>query len=133
MSGWADRSRRRCLLGLSALAFGAVGFAAPSFGLVTLSPGPGGVLLGAGGSGLIALAEVFYPTVIRSSGLGWATEAGRFGSFTGPLVAAMLVGQHWEIESLCVAVGAAALVAAVFVLLGLDQTRPVAVEPTEYS
>jgi len=112
------------LLACSALAFGAVGFAAPSFGLVTLFEGLGGVLLGAGSSGLIALAAVFYPTVIRSSGVGWATAAGRFGSFSGPLVAAMLVGQHWGIESLYVALGAPGLVAAVFVLwLGLDQTR----------
>ena len=51
--------------------------AVPSFGLVTLLEGLGGVLLGAGSSGLIALAAVFYPTVIRSSGVGWATAAGR--------------------------------------------------------
>jgi AAHS family 4-hydroxybenzoate transporter-like MFS transporter len=112
------------VLALSALAFGAVGFAVPSFGLVTLLEGLGGVLLGAGSSGLIALAAVFYPTVIRSSGVGWATAAGRFGSFSGPLVAAMLVGQHWGIESLYLALAAPGLVAAVFVLLlGLDQTR----------
>jgi AAHS family 4-hydroxybenzoate transporter-like MFS transporter len=112
------------VLALSALAFGAVGFAVPSFGLVTLLEGLGGVLLGAGSSGLIALAAVFYPTVIRSSGVGWATAAGRFGSFTGPLVAAILVGQHWGIESLYLALGAPGLVAAVFVLLlGLDQRR----------
>jgi AAHS family 4-hydroxybenzoate transporter-like MFS transporter len=112
------------VLALSALAFGAVGFVVPSFGLVTLLEGLGGVLLGAGSSGLIALAAVFYPTVIRSSGVGWATAAGRFGSFTGPLVAAMLVGQHWGIESLYLALGVPGLVAALFVLLlGLDQTR----------
>jgi hypothetical protein len=36
----------------------------------------------------------------------------------------MLVGPHWEIESMYVALGAPGLVAAVFVLLlGLDQTR----------
>jgi hypothetical protein len=82
------------LLGLSALAFGAVGFASPSFGLVSLSRGLGGVLLGAESSGLIALAAGFYVTVIRSSGPGWATAVGRFGSFTLPLVAAMLLDQH---------------------------------------
>jgi AAHS family 4-hydroxybenzoate transporter-like MFS transporter len=111
------------VLALSALAFGAVGFAAPSFGLVTLLEGLGGVLLGAGSSGLIALAAVFYPTVIRSSGVGWATAIGRFGSFTGPLLAAVLVGQHWTIDSLYMALGIPGLCAAVFVLLlGLDQT-----------
>jgi AAHS family 4-hydroxybenzoate transporter-like MFS transporter len=112
------------LLALSALAFGAVGYAAPSFGLVTLLEGLGGFLLGAGSSGLIALAAVFYPTAIRSSGVGWATTAGRFGSFTGPLVVAMLVGQHWSIDTIYLALGSPGLCAALFVLLlGLDQTR----------
>jgi AAHS family 4-hydroxybenzoate transporter-like MFS transporter len=112
------------LLALSALAFGAVGFAAPSFGLVTLLEGLGGFLLGAGSSGLIALAAVFYPTAIRSSGVGWATTAGRFGSFTGPLVVAILVGRHWSIDNIYLALGAPGLCAALFVLLlGLDQTR----------
>lgn len=114
------------VLALSALAFGAVGFAAPSFGLVTLLEGLGGVLLGAGSSGLIALAAVFYPTVIRSSGVGWATAVGRFGSFVGPLVAAMLVGWRWDIESMYIALGVPGLCAALFLLLlGLDQSgRP---------
>ena len=67
---------------------------------------------------------MFYPTAIRSSGVGWATTAGRFGSFTGPLVAAILVGRHWSIASIYLALGAPGLCAAVFVvLLGLDQTR----------
>jgi AAHS family 4-hydroxybenzoate transporter-like MFS transporter len=111
-------------LALSALAFGAVGFVVPSFGLASVLEGLGGVLLGAGSSGLIALAAVFYPTAIRSSGIGWANTAGRFGSFTGPLIAATLVGQHWTIENLYLALGAPGLVAAVFVIaLGLTQTR----------
>lgn len=112
------------VLALSALAFGLVGFAAPSFGLVTLLEGLGGVLLGAGSSGLIALAAVFYPTVIRSSGVGWATAVGRLGSFTGPLLAAMLVAAHSDIESLYMALGIPGLCAALFVLLlGLNQTH----------
>jgi hypothetical protein len=64
------------LLGLSVLAFGAVGFAAPSFGLVTLFEGLGGVLLDTGSSDLIAPAAVFYLTVIRSSDVGRATPTG---------------------------------------------------------
>ncbi|MDB5401898.1 MAG: transporter, family, 4-hydroxybenzoate transporter [Rhodopila sp.] len=112
------------VLALSALAFGSIGFAVPSFGLVTLLEGLGGVFLGAGSSGLIALAAVFYPTVIRSSGVGWATGVGRFGSFVGPLVAAILVGWHWDVESLYIALGVPGVCAALFVLLlGLDQTR----------
>jgi AAHS family 4-hydroxybenzoate transporter-like MFS transporter len=114
-------------LALSAPAFCMVGFAAPSFALVTLLEGLGGVFLGAGSSGLIALAAVFYPTAIRSSGVGWATTAGRFGSFVGPLIAAMLVGRHVGIDLFYVALGAPGFLAALFLgWLGFNQTRGVA-------
>jgi AAHS family 4-hydroxybenzoate transporter-like MFS transporter len=110
-------------LALSALAFGAVGFAAPSLDAVMALEGLGGLFLGAGSSGLIALAAVFYPISIRSSGVGWANGVGRFGSFCGPLIAASLVRGHWNIENLYLALGAPGLVAALFVmLLGLHQT-----------
>ncbi len=110
------------LLLLSAVAFGAVGFGVPSFPTTLLLEGAGGVLLGAGSSGLIALAAAFYPTSIRSTGVGWATALGRLGSFTGPLVAAALIGRHWDVRSLYMGLGAPGLVAAVFVvLLGVSQ------------
>ncbi|HZD91234.1 MAG TPA: hypothetical protein VE224_14120, partial [Pseudolabrys sp.] len=31
-------------------------------------------------SGLIALAAIYYPSSVRSTGVGWATAIGRFGS-----------------------------------------------------
>ena len=111
-------------LGLSAFAFGFVGTVAPDFTQVLLLEGLGGILLGAGSSGLIALAAVFYPVSIRSSGVGWATGVGRFGSFVGPLIAATLVGQHWTISELYAALGLPGLVAALFILLlGLHTRR----------
>ncbi|MBV8912127.1 MAG: MFS transporter, partial [Acetobacteraceae bacterium] len=110
------------LLLLSAFAFGSVGFGVPSFGTTLLLQGTGGVFLGAGSSGLIALAAAFYPTSIRSSGVGWATAVGRLGSFTGPLLAAVLIGRHWDVQSLYLALGAPGLLAAVgVVLLGISQ------------
>ena len=111
-------------LGLSAFAFGFVGVAAPNFMNVLLLEGLGGVLLGAGSSGLIALAAVFYPISIRSSGVGWATGVGRFGSFVGPLIVASLVSQHWTIGEVYAALGVPGLVAALFVvLLGIHVWR----------
>ena len=104
-------------LALSAFAFGFVGTVAPDFTKVLLLEGLGGILLGAGSSGLIALAAVFYPISIRSSGVGWATGVGRFGSFVGPLIAATLVGQHWTINELYAALGLPGLVAGLFVVL----------------
>ena len=95
-----------------AVAIGSVGYAAHWVLLVTLLEGLFGLFLGCASSGLIVLATLFYPTAIRSTGVGWSMGMGRIGSFTGPLVVGALVGASWPTASVFVAVGAPALVAA---------------------
>ena len=107
----------------SALSLGSVGFAAPSFAWITTLETLTGLFLGAGSSGLIALAAIFYPLSIRSTGVGWATAVGRFGSFAGPLLMAMLVARGAGIGPAYAALGAPALLAAILtVSLGLLST-----------
>ena len=76
----------------SAVSMALVGYAAHSVAMVILLQGLFGVFMGGGSSGLIALAAIYYPTAIRSTGVGWAMGMGRIGSFTGPLVVGSLVG-----------------------------------------
>jgi AAHS family 4-hydroxybenzoate transporter-like MFS transporter len=47
-------------------------------------------------AGLNALAAKFYPTPIRSTGVGWALGVGRVGSIAGPLVAGIMLGAGWK-------------------------------------
>ncbi len=47
-------------------------------------------------AGLNALAARFYPTPIRSTGVGWALGVGRTGSIVGPLVGAAMLGAGWH-------------------------------------
>src|SRR5262249_10442386 len=75
----------------SAVSMALVGYAAPSVGAVILLQALFGVFMGGGSSGLIALAAIYYPTAIRSTGVGWAMGMGRIGSFTGPLAVGSLV------------------------------------------
>jgi AAHS family 4-hydroxybenzoate transporter-like MFS transporter len=66
-----------------------------SFGLFIVLPSTGAAwwlllfVIGAGTSGtqfaLNALAAEFYPTAIRSTGVGWAVGVGRIGAILGPL------------------------------------------------
>jgi MFS transporter, AAHS family, 4-hydroxybenzoate transporter len=100
-----------------AVAMGSVGYAAYSVLLVTFLEGLFGLFLGCASSGLIVLAALFYPTAIRSTGVGWSMGMGRIGSFVGPLVVGALVGQSWRIDSIFVAVGVPALVSALTTLL----------------
>jgi AAHS family 4-hydroxybenzoate transporter-like MFS transporter len=55
----------------------------------------GGFCVSGGQKSAIALAAVFYPTDIRSTGLGWALGIGRLGGIAGPAVAGMLFSAHW--------------------------------------
>ena len=47
-------------------------------------------------AGLNALAANFYPTSIRSTGVGWALGIGRIGSIIGPILAGMLLSIAWQ-------------------------------------
>jgi AAHS family 4-hydroxybenzoate transporter-like MFS transporter len=98
----------------SALTLGPVGYAASSIAQVITLQGLAGLFLGLGSSGLIALAAQFYPTAIRSTGVGWAMGLGRLGSFVGPLAVGVLVDRGWQIGSTFVALAAPALAAGVF-------------------
>ncbi len=97
----------------SAIAIGLVGYAAPSAGSVILLQGAFGVFMGGGSSGLVALAAIYYPTAIRSTGVGWAMGMGRAGSFTGPLVVGSLVHFGLSTAGIFVAIALPALIAVV--------------------
>jgi AAHS family 4-hydroxybenzoate transporter-like MFS transporter len=43
-------------------------------------------------AGINALSAMYYPTVIRSTGVGWALGVGRVGSIVGPLIGGMMLG-----------------------------------------
>jgi AAHS family 4-hydroxybenzoate transporter-like MFS transporter len=97
----------------SAVSMALVGYAAPSVATVILLQGLFGVFMGGGSSGLIALAAIYYPTAIRSTGVGWAMGMGRVGSFTGPLVVGSLVAAGLSTAGIFVAIAVPALLAAV--------------------
>ena len=45
-----------------------------------------------------ALMVFFYPTALRSTGLGWAFGVGRFGAMIGPVLAGFLFDRKWPVE-----------------------------------
>ena len=95
----------------SAVSMALVGYAAPSVGSVILLQALFGVFMGGGSSGLIALAAIYYPTAIRSTGVGWAMGMGRLGSFAGPLAVGSLVAFGLSTTGIFVAIALPALLA----------------------
>jgi MFS transporter, AAHS family, 4-hydroxybenzoate transporter len=49
-------------------------------------------------AGLNALAATFYPTAIRSTGVGWALGVGRIGSIVGPIFGGIMVSHAWTLQ-----------------------------------
>jgi MFS transporter, AAHS family, 4-hydroxybenzoate transporter len=66
--------------------------------------------------GINALAATFYPTFLRSSGVGWGLGVGRAGAIVGPVIGGELMRLHWPTNQifLAAAMPAAISTAAMF-------------------
>ncbi|MBB5390725.1 MULTISPECIES: MFS transporter [unclassified Herbaspirillum] len=62
-----------------------------------------------------ALAGTYYPTTLRSTGIGWALGIGRIGSVVGPVIGGQMIAMQWSNASLFVAAAVPALVSALTV------------------
>lgn len=69
-------------------------------------------------AGLNALAATYYPTSMRSTGVGWALGVGRLGSILGPLLGGIVLSQHWPLEKIFLTGAIPALLAALAIMWG---------------
>jgi AAHS family 4-hydroxybenzoate transporter-like MFS transporter len=97
-------------------AVGAIGQLSHSAVLVSIAIFAAGFCVVGGQIAANALAAAFYPTSVRSSGVGWALGIGRIGSIIGPLVGGMLLAAKWSSSAVFMAAAAAALCAALAAL-----------------
>jgi MFS transporter, AAHS family, 4-hydroxybenzoate transporter len=97
---------------VAVFAVGAIGQLGHSVAFVTLAIFVAGFCIVGGQISANALAAGYYPTSIRSSGIGWALGIGRVGSIVGPLVGGALMTMQWSTGEVFMAAAAAALCAA---------------------
>jgi AAHS family 4-hydroxybenzoate transporter-like MFS transporter len=69
-----------------------------------------------------ALAATYYPTALRSTGIGWSLGIGRIGAIVGPVLAGQLMALHWSSERLFIAAAVPALISAI-VMLAMNPSR----------
>ena len=101
---------------LAAVAITAIGYSGHSIALASLAIFCAGFCIVGGQIASNALAASFYPTSVRSSGIGWALGIGRAGSIVGPLIGGTLIALHWGTELLFLAAAVPALAAALSAL-----------------
>jgi AAHS family 4-hydroxybenzoate transporter-like MFS transporter len=92
---------------------GQPGLALPLLFLVAFLAGLG---IFAGQPGLNALSATFYPTEMRSTGIGSGLGIGRFGAFIGPLVAGELMRNQWTTQDLFHAAAIPAAISAMAIV-----------------
>jgi MFS transporter, AAHS family, 4-hydroxybenzoate transporter len=90
----------------------AIGLVSHSIVLVTIAIFASGFCIVGGQIASNALTATFYPTAIRSTGVGWALGIGRIGSIVGPLVGGAMLAREMGAQPLFAAAAVPALVAA---------------------
>jgi MFS transporter, AAHS family, 4-hydroxybenzoate transporter len=84
--------------------------------LMVLTFGAGFGVIG-GQTSANALAAIFYPTAMRSSGVGWSLGIGRVGAIVGPIIGGFLILHHWSNSAIFLFSGLPPLCAAIAVYM----------------
>jgi AAHS family 4-hydroxybenzoate transporter-like MFS transporter len=81
-----------CFLFAAACVF-LIGAAGASTALLAATIASAGLGIIGGQNACHALTAAFYPTAIRSTGVGWALGIGRIGSIVGPVLGGLLLAR----------------------------------------
>lgn len=76
-----------------------------------------GITIQGAQAGLNALAASFYPTSVRSTGIGWALGVGRIGSIAGPTLAGVLLSMNWTPQQIFLTGIGPAVIAALAIVI----------------
>ncbi|SDJ67361.1 MFS transporter, AAHS family, 4-hydroxybenzoate transporter [Bradyrhizobium sp. Rc2d] len=76
-----------------------------------------GFCISGGQKSAIALAAIYYPMSIRSTGVGWALGIGRLGGIGGPLLIGALLAYHLSAQHILYFAGIPMLIAGWLILL----------------
>jgi AAHS family 4-hydroxybenzoate transporter-like MFS transporter len=82
-----------------------------------------GIGIVGGQAGVNALAATFYPTDLRSTGVGAGLGVGRTGAIVGPVVGGQLLALQWQNQQLFLAAAIPAMISAI-VMVGLRRVLP---------
>lgn len=70
-----------------------IGLGAPSHDILPLLLVVGPTLISGGHFGILSICGIFYPSVIRANGAGWATSIAKIGAVVGPMIAGYLLAR----------------------------------------
>lgn len=100
---------------IGCLSIATIGLPAVPFALLFVAIYLAGFCIPGGQTGVNALAATYYPTDLRSTGIGAGLGVGRVGAILGPLIAGDLLRRHWAARELFLAAAIPALISALCV------------------
>lgn len=71
-----------------------------------------------------AMAANYYPTALRTTGVGWSLGVGRIGSVIGPVIGGQLIGLNWGQDSLFHLVAVPSVVIVVILAVAVRVEQP---------
>ena len=98
------------------LVIAAVGWSVPVLGALLFTVFFAGWCSIGAQPGLNAMSATFYPTYLRSTGIGWALGFARFGGVVGPIVGGELLRRQWAPDQLFLAAAVPPVIALIGIL-----------------
>jgi AAHS family 4-hydroxybenzoate transporter-like MFS transporter len=102
---------------LAALTIAAIGQPGLSLSMLFVVVAVTGLCIIGGQPAVNALAATYYPTALRSTGVGWSLGVGRVGSIVGPVIGGELIRLNWSNADLFLVVAVPAVVSALMLLV----------------
>ena len=102
---------------VATLAIATIGQPGVALAVLTLIVFVTGWCIVGGQPGMNAFAATFYPTYLRSTGVGWALGVGRVGAIVGPYIGGLMIGAKWTSQQLFWAAAVPAFISAVTLLI----------------
>jgi AAHS family 4-hydroxybenzoate transporter-like MFS transporter len=121
LSRFLDRGNPYFVLGATyfsaAIFIAAIGSGGSSIALLIPAVFAAGFCVVGAQTGSNALVSIFYPTFIRSTGVGWALGIGRIGSIIGPVLGGFMLSAEWHIPTIFVVGAIPVLIASCAVMV----------------
>lgn len=113
---WGIKQVILAYLLLAAISLACLGFNPDPFVLNTLLVVAGGTTVGTLAV-IHALAVEYYPSLVRSTGIGWAAGIGRIGAISGPILGGALLGLTLSFQQNLLAIAVPGVIGALAIAL----------------
>lgn len=102
---------------VAAIIVAVIGQPGISLALLTILVFVAGWCVVGGQPGMNAFAATFYPTYLRSTGIGWALGIGRVGGIVGPYIGGRMLAAQWTTQQLFWAAAVPAVISALTLVI----------------